>query len=170
MAGRYREGRPYPHMIFDDFFPPEVIEELQSEIPDFVSVDPITKCSANATVCRDDYAQQGKGAINNELFFGPMTRAVFAFMRSPLFVIALQRLTRLNALIPDPQYLGAGRVTGALDNICQFPKCCAFHCRYPPDGARRNFKNSFGWQCVYCRQQWHRVLTSPSKCVFVSQR
>lgn len=105
---KYYENRtdPFPHAIIDNLFPNDIIQLLSNEIPDNVKI--YNNCTITHHVCIKDNIQYGKSGYNQEKHFGPITKSIFAYFRSSIFLKFLEKLTKINGLIPDPHYLGSG--------------------------------------------------------------
>jgi hypothetical protein len=122
----YSLAKPYPHAVFDDFFPMGVIKALQYEIPDpnfenaFIGAN--KKCMRGSTACLNDTIQWGKSAFRDEQKFGVFTRTMFQYLRSAEFVSFLEKLTGIDNLIPDLKYTGSGCYSKTmclcLANVC----------------------------------------------------
>lgn len=97
---KYTSSPPFPNIYFDDFFKPEILKEILSELPDLGS-DKKDIFYANPNEVK--YASKG------EYRFGPKTKAFMHFMNSQPFLEFLQELTGIEeTLIPDPYYEGGG--------------------------------------------------------------
>lgn len=102
VADRHREAfvsaSPFPHVVIDDFLPPTVLDAVLEEFP---------------TPERPDWEQydssrEVKLALADVEQMGPATRHLLAEFNSAVFVDFLERLTGIEALIPDPHYFGGG--------------------------------------------------------------
>jgi Rps23 Pro-64 3,4-dihydroxylase Tpa1-like proline 4-hydroxylase len=94
----YAAGRPYPHIVIDDFLPEEVLDSVLAEFPRPEDADWI----------KFDSATERKLATKEESAMGPNTRALLAELNSSAFVDFLERLTGIEGLIPDPHFEGGG--------------------------------------------------------------
>lgn len=116
----YRNRAPFPHMIENSLFPMEVLKRIIKEIPenpqrdshkkvDYLKRDiGVVSCVKGATHCGPIKEEVNKSGFENEATFGPATAAMFAFLRSSIFIQFLEQLTGISDLIPDPHYMGSG--------------------------------------------------------------
>lgn len=102
----YRTRRPFPYMVHDGLFPPSLLTKIDLEIPD--NPLSVNGCVANSSVCGKDIYQYRKNGFNQNERMGPATRDMFSFLRSNQFLRFLKQLTGIEALMPDPNYVGAG--------------------------------------------------------------
>ncbi len=94
----YLGAKPYPHIVFDDFFDPEIVDGILAEFPD-----------PNAIRWqRFDNAKEIKLASASEASFGPLTRLFLYHLNSITFLEFLSRVTGVENLIPDPRFDGGG--------------------------------------------------------------
>ena len=101
----YARAEPFPHAALDGLFDPGLLRAVVKEFP---------SPNANAVESHNDgtYVRQ-KYNTTWETRFGPETRRLFAAMASPEWLLALERLTGIAGLMPDPYLFGAGlHVTG----------------------------------------------------------
>jgi hypothetical protein len=95
---RFAAAEPFPHIVFDDFLPDWVIERALEEFPDPGDV-PWTEFKQSTSK---------KLASEGDALFGEFTRQLFAELNSATFLQFLERLTGVDALIPDPYFFGGG--------------------------------------------------------------
>jgi len=94
----YANAKPFPHIVLDDFFDPEVVEGVLAEFP-----------SPNAIRWqRFDNAHEIKLASATDASFGPLTRLFLYHLNSITFLEFLSRVTGIDNLIPDPRFEGGG--------------------------------------------------------------
>jgi hypothetical protein len=94
----YANAKPYPHIVMDDFFDPEIVENIVSEFPD-----------PNAIRWqRFDNANEVKLASAADASFGSLTRLFLYHLNSITFLEFLSQITGIKNLIPDPQFEGGG--------------------------------------------------------------
>lgn len=94
----YANAKPYPHIVLDNFFDPEIVEDVLKEFPD-----------PNAIRWqRFDNANEIKLASATDASFGALTRLFFYHLNSSTFLEFLSRITGIDNLIPDPQFEGGG--------------------------------------------------------------
>lgn len=89
---------PFPHVVIDDFLPPSVLDAVLEEFPSPEKPD----------WEEYDSAREVKLALADAEQMGPATRHLLAEFNSGVFVDFLERLTGIEALIPDPHYFGGG--------------------------------------------------------------
>ena len=102
LADRYRgefaSATPFPHVVIDDFLPPAVLDAVLEEFPTPEQPD----------WEQYDTSREVKLALADAEQMGPATRHLLAEFNSGVFVDFLERLTGIDALIPDPHYFGGG--------------------------------------------------------------
>ncbi len=99
-AQRYASADPFPHIVFDDFIDPAVLEQVLAEFPDLSRQNNVQKFSGPS-----ERKLAGKG----EAQFGQQTRALMHFLNSEPFLHFLQQLTGIEeVLLPDPYFAGGG--------------------------------------------------------------
>jgi Rps23 Pro-64 3,4-dihydroxylase Tpa1-like proline 4-hydroxylase len=94
----YRDARPFPHIVLDDFFDPEIVDGVLAEFP---APDAIRWQ-------RFDNANEIKLASAAEASFGPLTRLFLYHLNSITFLEFLSQVTGVDNLIPDPRFDGGG--------------------------------------------------------------
>jgi Rps23 Pro-64 3,4-dihydroxylase Tpa1-like proline 4-hydroxylase len=94
----YLSAKPYPHIVFDDFFDQGVLDQVLDEFP---KPDAIRWQ-------RFDSAQEIKLASAAEASFGPATRLLMYHLNSMTFLEFLSNVTGIQNLIPDPGFEGGG--------------------------------------------------------------
>ena len=94
----YAQAKPFPHIVFDDFFDEEVLERVLEEFP-----------GANDIEWVDYYdTHQKKLANENEENIGLFTRYVLYSLNSQIFLRFLEELSGIPALISDSTFRGGG--------------------------------------------------------------
>lgn len=94
---QFSEAQPFEHIVIDNLFIPDALEEIVSKFPDpkefkwWAYSNPLEK----------------KLAFNDLTQLDPCFRSFFDFMNGP-FVDFLKKLTGLDNLIPDPGLNGGG--------------------------------------------------------------
>jgi hypothetical protein len=93
----YATAQPFPHTVFDDFLPEQVLDGVLAEFPRpdqdwFAFESPLER----------------KLASKDDSIMGPSTRGLLWALNSPAFVEFLERLTGIDALVPDPHFDGGG--------------------------------------------------------------
>jgi hypothetical protein len=94
----YLSAKPYPHVVLDDFFDPEIVEGILAEFPDRNAI----------RWQRFDNASEIKLASASEASFGPLTRLFLYHLNSITFLEFLTQVTGIKNLIPDPRFDGGG--------------------------------------------------------------
>lgn len=97
-AADYQQAKPFPHIVIDDFLPPEVLDRVLDEFPKVDAID----------WQKFDAAPEKKLASKSELQMGEMTRLLLYQLNSSTFLNFLEGLTGITGLIPDPHFVGGG--------------------------------------------------------------
>ena len=96
---KYLENKPFPHIVFDNFFSNEIIEDVLSDFP---------KDLKNIGV-KYDNAQEKKIASDSAATISSKTNNLISFLNSYKFLNFLNNLTGIKEnLIPDPYLWGGG--------------------------------------------------------------
>ncbi|MBR8826884.1 MAG: 2OG-Fe(II) oxygenase [Gomphosphaeria aponina SAG 52.96 = DSM 107014] len=102
LATKHREayalGKPFPHIIMDNFLPASVLDQVLEEFPQPNSVN-WQKFNA---------ATEKKLASTSELQMGEATRFLLYQLNSSVFIQFLEKLTGIDGLLPDPHFIGGG--------------------------------------------------------------
>jgi hypothetical protein len=94
----YMNAKPFPHIVFDNFFDPAIVDQILGEFP----------APGAIRWQAFDNAQEIKLASNAEASFGTMTRLFMYHLNSITFLEFLSRITGIKNLIPDPGFEGGG--------------------------------------------------------------
>jgi 2OG-Fe(II) oxygenase superfamily len=94
----YASAKPFPHVVFDNFFDPIIVDQILSEFPK----------PGEIRWQSFDNKQEIKLASSAEASFGPMTRLFMYHLNSFTFLDFLSRVTGIKNLIPDPGFEGGG--------------------------------------------------------------
>ena len=94
----YRNAQPYPHIVFDNFFDPLLLDLVLEEFP---KPDQIKWQQF-------DNEREIKLASASEASFGPVTRLLLYHLNSITFLEFLSAVTGIPNLIPDPSFNGGG--------------------------------------------------------------
>lgn len=98
LRASYMSADPFPHIVIDDFLPPEVLEPILEEFPGPKDIKWETfKNPAEV-----------KLASNQEPLLGPCTRHLLAQFNSQTMCEFLETLTGISGIIPDPWFWGGG--------------------------------------------------------------
>lgn len=93
LSGPYKQAKPYPHIVIDDFLPQDMLEKVLSELPDPSQVS-----------VRNNMATEGKSAVykSEQMELPTHTYNLISEMNSAVFLEAVEELTGIQGLIPDP--------------------------------------------------------------------
>jgi hypothetical protein len=94
----YASAKPFPHIVLDDFFDPEVVDGVLAEFPNPDAI----------RWQRFDNSNEIKLASATDASFGPLTRLFLYHLNSITFLDFLSRITGIDNLIPDPRFEGGG--------------------------------------------------------------
>lgn len=94
----YLNAEPFPHIVIDDFLPPEILEQILEEFPQPKSIN--WQSFENKS--------EKKLASTSELQMGETTRFLLYQLNSSIFMDFLEQLTGINGIIPDPHFVGGG--------------------------------------------------------------
>jgi hypothetical protein len=94
----YRDAKPFPHVVFDNFFAPDLLDVILEEFPK----------PGEIRWQSFDNAQEIKLASASEANFGPATRLLLYHLNSATFLEFLSKVTGIDNLIPDPHFEGGG--------------------------------------------------------------
>ncbi len=97
-SAAYAQAQPFPHAVFDDFFPPEVLERVLAHFPGVEKVKWQTFDNDN----------EKKLAFRQAEGLPTPVREFLYFMNSYPMIQFLEQLTGIVGLIPDPSYAGGG--------------------------------------------------------------
>jgi hypothetical protein len=94
----YLGAKPFPHIVFDNFFDPDLLDLILAEFP-----------RPNQIKWQQfDNAQEIKLASAKEATFGPVTRLLLYHLNSMTFLEFLSGVTGIENLISDPSLDGGG--------------------------------------------------------------
>jgi hypothetical protein len=97
-AEAYRTADPFPHVVLDDVFDPELLRQV------LVEFDAMERDKWHVS----DKAFERKWATEDIQHFGPVTRSFINQLNGGLFVNFLEKLTGIDGLIADPHLRGGG--------------------------------------------------------------
>jgi hypothetical protein len=97
-AAAYRGAQPFPHVVLDDVFEPELLKQILVE---FEAMD-------RGRWHSSDKELERKWATEDIQHFGPFTRAFINQLNGGLFLSFLEKLTGISGLISDPHLRGGG--------------------------------------------------------------
>lgn len=95
----YRQAKPFPHIVFDDFLPPDVLNEVLDQFPSPTDID-----WYNRKVSQ----QPNKLESRHEIQFPELVRHILYQFNSGTFLTFLEELTGIQGLISDPHFFGGG--------------------------------------------------------------
>src|SRR5258705_6143850 len=95
---RYSQASPFPHIVLDNVFDDETLNEILNEFPSANEIDWMKFSNPN----------ERKLASRNETQFGDKTRQFIHYLNSKSFISFLEQLTGIENLIPDPSLEGGG--------------------------------------------------------------
>lgn len=94
----YLKAEPFPHVVFDNFFDPQILDLVLEEFP----------TPGQIRWQKFDNGQEIKLASAAEASFGPATRLLLYHLNSVTFLQFLTDVTGINNLIADPSFEGGG--------------------------------------------------------------
>jgi Rps23 Pro-64 3,4-dihydroxylase Tpa1-like proline 4-hydroxylase len=103
----YRSAEPFPHIVIDDFLPPDNLEKVLESIPR-LDDERVKWGNLNANLPDGRPAQASKYHLQNVLCMKPPLRELIAELNSGLFTFVLAELTGIESLLVDAQLLGGG--------------------------------------------------------------
>jgi len=98
LTEKYQHGKPFPHIVIDDFMRPESVQRALDEFPSIRSGKWIHYLHANEK-------KYGKTDFSN---FSPGLRAIVEEVHSPRFIHFLSELSSIDGIFPDPDLEGGG--------------------------------------------------------------
>lgn len=108
MARRFSEAQPFPHIVIDDFIPPEFVARLNARFPDLAAKKKTG--SEHIPVYLEDgsEAQLGKEWLSRERLVPHIFRRMYWELNSNPFVGILEKITGISGLLADPHLRGGG--------------------------------------------------------------
>jgi hypothetical protein len=97
-AESYKTASPYPHVVLDNLFDPEVLDKVIEEFPD----------TKRDQWVKFDNERSIKLASGHERTIPPFTRGFLHELNSASFLEFLEHLTDISGLLPDPYLFGGG--------------------------------------------------------------
>ena len=94
----YLNAKPFPYVVFDDFFDPQLLGQILEEFPK----------PGQIKWQKFDNEQEVKLAAARDASFGPITRLLLYHLNSITFLEFLSSVTGIDNLIPDPRFDGGG--------------------------------------------------------------
>ncbi|MDD5322261.1 MAG: 2OG-Fe(II) oxygenase [Methylococcales bacterium] len=108
----YENNTPYPHIVFDDFLPINIARKISDGYPDVNNINAAWKYHNNKNTIRyflEDTRQ-----------FSKPLKSFATAITSRSFLLFLETLTGVKALLPDPYFMGGGAMvttTGGYLNV-----------------------------------------------------
>jgi Rps23 Pro-64 3,4-dihydroxylase Tpa1-like proline 4-hydroxylase len=96
----YAHAEPFPHLVIDGLFNADLLRAIAGEFPN--------KTRDVVEAHNDGVYVRLKHNTTWETEFGPTSRRFFAAMSSPLVLLALERVSGISGLMPDPYMFGGG--------------------------------------------------------------
>jgi hypothetical protein len=94
----FTSTQPFRHLIVDQFLDPEFCRQLMAEFPSF-----------DATHALNERGETGRKAVFTDLErLGPAYARFDQMIRSPEFLALMGRITGIESLLYDPEYVGGG--------------------------------------------------------------
>lgn len=94
----YANAQPFPHIVIDNFFPEEVLNDILNEYPKSGDID----------WQKFENKAEKKLANKHERYMGDHTRSLLYQLNSSTFITFLETLTGIGGIIPDPHFEGGG--------------------------------------------------------------
>ncbi len=96
----YNKNKPFPHIVFENFFSESFLEDVLKEFPDLSKFKNSEKYNSQNEV---------KFSNNKYSTFSKNTKKFINFLNSPKFLLFLENLTSIKEkLIPDQHLMGGG--------------------------------------------------------------
>ena len=94
----YANAQPFPHIVIDNFFPEDVLNDILNEYPKSGDID----------WQKFENKAEKKLANKHERYMGDHTRSLLYQLNSSTFISFLETLTGIDGIIPDPHFEGGG--------------------------------------------------------------
>jgi hypothetical protein len=101
----FRTAEPFPHIVFDGFFPAMILKKVIEEVPERHPAEWTVWGSGSSS---PESSLGVKLGISSELGIGPITRNFMLQLNSKTFLLFLETLTGVKGLIGDPSFQGGG--------------------------------------------------------------
>jgi hypothetical protein len=98
LAARFRTGRPFRHVVIEDFLTPSFCGAVCSEFPAF----------EDGASLNEDGRPGGKATQEQVRALGPAFERMDDLLQSPAFLGLVERITGIDRLRYDPWYFGGG--------------------------------------------------------------
>jgi hypothetical protein len=97
-ASDYQSAQPFPHIVLDNFLPPELARQLSAAFPQQGDIGWVERNNENN---RRRYQ-------HDETKVPRLLREMLRELNSRQFILFLETLTGIPSLIPDPYFIGGG--------------------------------------------------------------
>jgi Rps23 Pro-64 3,4-dihydroxylase Tpa1-like proline 4-hydroxylase len=97
---QFQAAQPFPHVVIDDFLPPDVADALAEVYPDPNDTSVAWKTHANANVLRKFIEDVGSMSTSMRMFAQALN--------SRNFLLFLETISGIESLIADPYFIGGG--------------------------------------------------------------
>jgi Rps23 Pro-64 3,4-dihydroxylase Tpa1-like proline 4-hydroxylase len=98
LAEQYKHAKPFPHLVLDNIFPNEWLDDVLNEIPEM----------SDAKWVHERQERLTKSNLRSAVELGEAGFQFAAFVNSAKFLFLMSELTGVWALLPDPYMGGAG--------------------------------------------------------------
>jgi Rps23 Pro-64 3,4-dihydroxylase Tpa1-like proline 4-hydroxylase len=98
LGDEFRQNEPFPHVVIDGLFSPELLQLAHEEFDELSGVD----------WDRYDSVDELKRGSNPRARFGPATELYFSAIHGRSFVRFLERVSGIDGLLPDPKLFAGG--------------------------------------------------------------
>ena len=108
----YIDAKPYPHIVFDNFLPDNIVKIISSEYPDLDKINDSWKYH--------NHQYANRYLLEDTTLFSDNLKLFSFAISSRSFLLFLETLTGNEALLSDPYYLGGGAMitqTGGYLNV-----------------------------------------------------
>lgn len=106
LSARFRDGRPFKHVVIEDFLPIELAHAIAAEFPPISNTDWLFAGPGDAKHTGDPNIEK-VGSPNDE-FFPPLIRHVMGEFYSSAFIDFVEQVTGYENICPDPSFFGCG--------------------------------------------------------------
>src|SRR5262249_39446013 len=106
-ALQYQSADPFPHLVIDDFLPPESLRAVVEALPRLDDPN-LPWGNLDANLADGRAAQAKKFHLQNTLMMKAPVRRLIGELNSGPFMVVLQRLSGIQWLLPDPHLQGGG--------------------------------------------------------------
>lgn len=97
LADSYRSVSPFPHVVIDDFLPPEMLDMVLAHFP-----------ASEQAAETYDRSQERRKAGHNPDELAPELRNLFYAFNSRPFIKIVENISGIKGLIGDPYFIGGG--------------------------------------------------------------